>query len=447
MASSIPHKKTDRFLKRARTEVTAEYITQKNSDNFPRFFVIQGVEEPMQTKSPFAIAKALSQLVGKNYNARKLQNGDVLVEVHTREQSAKIMELAKIEDTNVTVTTHRSLNFSKGVVSESELFHCSDAEIEKELAEQGVVAARRILIRKNGEEMKTKHIVLTFNSTTPPDSVNAAYLRCKVRPYIPNPRRCFQCQRFGHGSGSCRGKPTCARCGGKAHENERCEKEPHCVNCSGNHGAYSRSCPVWKNEKEVMTIKTTQNVSYLEAKKRLSFQQKGTFAEVVRRGPAPSLVSVGTQVELKDLVSAVRPPPVREAGLPQRPALMRPTQVDRMDRSVDRSVPHPPTQGGPEAGVPAVDGVEEASGLTHNSAGSAPAARSTPSSQGTVDTFQKKAPSGSGTAAGAAPARQRPGDPPDPRRVPKGRGKPKRATGDSGKEAEEEMDVTSPTPP
>ncbi|KAH9371324.1 hypothetical protein HPB48_000184 [Haemaphysalis longicornis] len=167
----------------------------------------------MQTKPPFEIAKALNQLVGTNYNARKLQNGDLLVEVHTREQSAKIVELAKTDNKYVTVTTHRSLNFSKGVVSESELFHCSDVEIETEMAEQGVVAAHRILIRKNGEEIKAKHVVLTFHSTTPPDSVNAAYLRCKVRPFIPNQRRCFQCQRFGHGSGSCRGKPTCARCG------------------------------------------------------------------------------------------------------------------------------------------------------------------------------------------------------------------------------------------
>ncbi|KAH9363741.1 hypothetical protein HPB48_006761 [Haemaphysalis longicornis] len=207
-------------MKRARTEATAQYIPQKNNDNFSRFFSFKESRSPCR-QSPFATAKALNQLVATTFNARKLQNGDVLVEVHTREQSAKIMELAKIDNTNVAVTTHRSLNFSKGVVSESALFHCTDAEIESELAEQGVVAARRILIRKNGEEMKTKHVVLTFNSTTPPDSVNAAYLRCKVRPYIPNPRRCFHCQRFGHGSGSCRGKPTCARCGGKAHENER----------------------------------------------------------------------------------------------------------------------------------------------------------------------------------------------------------------------------------
>ncbi|KAH9369116.1 hypothetical protein HPB48_012781 [Haemaphysalis longicornis] len=127
----------DRSLKRARTKATAQYTPKTKCDNFSRFFLVQEVEEPMQTKSPFAIAKVLNQLVEPNYSARKLQNGDVLVELYTRKQSAKIMELAKLEDTNVTVTTHRSLNFFKGVVSKSEIFHCSDAEIENELVEQG----------------------------------------------------------------------------------------------------------------------------------------------------------------------------------------------------------------------------------------------------------------------------------------------------------------------
>ncbi|KAH9364738.1 hypothetical protein HPB48_014871 [Haemaphysalis longicornis] len=180
-----------------------------------------------------------------------------------------------------------------------------------------------------------------------------------------------------------------------------------------------------------MMIKTTQNVSYLEAKRRLSFQQKGTSAEVVK---------------LRDLVSAVQPPPVPEAGLPQHLALTRSTQVDRVDHSADCFISQPSTQDGPEAGVPAVDGVEEASRLTRNSAGSAPAARSTPSSRGTVD-MPQKALQGSGTATGAALVLQRPGEPPDPRRVPKGRGKPKHRTEGSGKEAEDAMDVTPPTPP
>ena len=59
---------------------------------------------------------------------------------------------------------------------------------------------------------------LTLNSPTLPNRIKAAYLSCPVRPYIPNPLRCFQCQRYGHAKTSCRGSVTCARCAEVGHE-------------------------------------------------------------------------------------------------------------------------------------------------------------------------------------------------------------------------------------
>ncbi|GBN08076.1 hypothetical protein AVEN_273830-1 [Araneus ventricosus] len=44
-------------------------------------------------------------------------------------------------------------------------------------------------------------------------------MRLSVRPYIPNPLRCFKCQRFGHSKTSCRGTLTCARCAEVGHDN------------------------------------------------------------------------------------------------------------------------------------------------------------------------------------------------------------------------------------
>lgn len=89
-----------------------------------------------------------------------------------------------------------------------------------------------------------------------------------------------------------------------------------CVNCKGVHAAYSRSCPEWKKEKEIITIKTKENVPYHEARKRVEFAQRGTYMQAVQRGQAPSTVSVGTQVELKDLVAAVRPSKENKEGTP-----------------------------------------------------------------------------------------------------------------------------------
>ncbi|GBO11583.1 hypothetical protein AVEN_202519-1 [Araneus ventricosus] len=40
-------------------------------------------------------------------------------------------------------------------------------------------------------------------------------MKLAVRPFIPNPLRCFKCQRFGHSQTNCRGTLTCARCAEK----------------------------------------------------------------------------------------------------------------------------------------------------------------------------------------------------------------------------------------
>lgn len=93
--------------------------------------------------------------------------------------------------------------------------------------------------KREGTEVKTKHLILTFERHTLPVLVKAGYLNCRVRPYVPNPQRCFRCQRFGHGSRSCRRKETCAKCGSHDHVADICENEVCCANCKGPHPAYS----------------------------------------------------------------------------------------------------------------------------------------------------------------------------------------------------------------
>ncbi|GFU92237.1 hypothetical protein TNCV_1509621 [Trichonephila clavipes] len=61
-----------------------------------------------------------------------------------------------------------------------------------------------------------------------------AYIRCPVRPYIPNPLRCFQCQRYGHSKNVCRGQPTCPRCGESDHDSADCKNKEQCLNCKDN---------------------------------------------------------------------------------------------------------------------------------------------------------------------------------------------------------------------
>ena len=51
------------------------------------------------------------------------------------------------------------------------------------------------------------------------------------------------------------------------HPTHACKNEAKYVNCNKNHLSKSSQCEIWKKEKEIMKIKVTQKITYLEAKK------------------------------------------------------------------------------------------------------------------------------------------------------------------------------------
>lgn len=189
MASfSTSSRKTDRSLKRGRTEVIS-FKPAPPAETFSKYLVIHSEEEnsPLAKKSVFLIAKCLESIVGRDYQAKKLASDDVLVEVQRKNQSENLLKQDSLAQLKVTVTPHRSLNTTQGVISERELLHESEEDLLEGLKDQGVTAVRRITMRRAGEEIRTKHVVLTFNRPTLPESVHAAFIACEVRPYIPNP--------------------------------------------------------------------------------------------------------------------------------------------------------------------------------------------------------------------------------------------------------------------
>ncbi|GBO19637.1 hypothetical protein AVEN_101385-1 [Araneus ventricosus] len=195
--------------------------------NFPTFFLVKRSStsnENFHTVSPFLVEKAIIATVGEVKTTKKLRSGDLLVEVHSRKQSQQIVKLKTFSNIPITVSPHASLNSSKGVITCGELLNVPTEEILKELQGQGVSHVRRISIRRDGQLLNTKHLILTFDSAKLPENIKAGYMRLSVRTYIPNPLRCFKCQRFGHSKTSCRGTLTCARCAEVGHESTDCTR-------------------------------------------------------------------------------------------------------------------------------------------------------------------------------------------------------------------------------
>ncbi|GFX72101.1 uncharacterized protein TNCV_3050241 [Trichonephila clavipes] len=197
----------------------------------------------------------------------------------------------------------RTFGLVRGVISEPDLLSTPDAEILEGFSNQGVLHVRRITIKKDSNIVPTKHIILTFNKPKLPTTVKAGYLNCKIRPYIPNPLRCFKCQRFGHSQTSCRGQLTCSRCASVGHSSTDCTLEPKCVNCSQSHPSDSKLCQKWKLEKQIQEIKTNKNISYFEARKLIVPQLTQTYAQATK----PSTISTTTQTD-PNITNIVCPP-------------------------------------------------------------------------------------------------------------------------------------------
>jgi hypothetical protein len=236
---------------------------------FPRFIMITRVDGAnFNSYNPFVLSKFLDGLLGRNNSVKKVKDG-LLVEVSSEKQSKSLLALDKIIDVPVKCNPHKTLNSCKGVVYCRDLLNSSDEDILEGLQSYGVSAVRRIKTKKDNVEVETGSFILTFEREKIPSKIRAAIYSLDVRPYIPQPMKCFRCQRFGHIAQKCTQEPVCA-CGLPPHEDTPCTNNPKCVNCNGPHTSRYAKCPILQREREIKKLMTLNKTTYGEAKKQLS---------------------------------------------------------------------------------------------------------------------------------------------------------------------------------
>ena len=146
---------------------------------------------------------------------KKLKNRTHLIQRKKKKHADFLLKMKMFHNLKVKAYPHKTLNKSKGVVRSLELSLCFIEEIEKELKNQGVLEAKRITPRRNNQSIKTNTYILTLDKPKILKEIKIGYTIAKVEPYIPNPLRCYRCQKYGHHEEMCRGKTTCGKCGQK----------------------------------------------------------------------------------------------------------------------------------------------------------------------------------------------------------------------------------------
>lgn len=79
----------------------------------------------------------------------------------------------------------------------------------------------------NGELVPNHRFVFTFHSVILTTKIVVAYMKLQIKPYIPQPLRCFKCQIFGHLPVRCRSEINkCGVCTEKVVEPSlKCKKK------------------------------------------------------------------------------------------------------------------------------------------------------------------------------------------------------------------------------
>ena len=192
----------------------------------------------------------------------------------------------KLNDKPVKITPHRTLNYPRCVICCKELAGMDEEDIQKELESQGVTKVERMMRRKDGRLIPADSYILTINGQEIPKEIKVGFLIRNTKVYIPNPQRCFNCQKYGHNKRFCKNEQKCAKCGQPGHEDHECQNETKCANCDGDHPAYNRICPKWKTEKEILKVKFQNNIPFHEARKQVegpaTDPSKSSYANVAK---------------------------------------------------------------------------------------------------------------------------------------------------------------------
>ena len=262
------------------------------SESWTRFHVLQINEDKENDGTDnVGVWSELQNLLDPGFTCIRRRDGSILIDVKTEKNSQKIAKLQQICNTNVSTSRDAETNSSTGTV----LVPRSEFRNPEGLADRILNQARlqdlpasnaEYYTMKSSRSKKDLHFVkLTFETRTLPTYMYVGFERVKVKEVLPKPRQCQICWKFGHPSKYCHSNPCCPICGENNHNFDSCHYKGnksyhgHCPNCNEDgHTAFSKKCPLYIREKEVLMIMKRRGISKRGALQILT--ESGLFKDI-----------------------------------------------------------------------------------------------------------------------------------------------------------------------
>ena len=153
------------------------------------------------------------------------------------------------------------------------------------MRKQGVKEVKRVSIKKEGKIIKRNTYIMTFDQAKIPKNIKVVgYTMERVKQFVHNPLRCYNCQKYGHHEDNCRGQQVYGKCDQQNpdHHSDKCDYPYKCANCGGDHSIYARSCESWRLGREILGIKHKNNIPYNEAWKMVVGSKTTMYSQAVQ---------------------------------------------------------------------------------------------------------------------------------------------------------------------